>query len=174
MSHVAAQLFDIHVPIYLGTCLKEDVSSHPPILTCLPFTQVSSSFSLTLSPPPLFPPPPLILLFCFSSHLILLSQLFSPISFLQFFLFSFCFFFSGCAVYFCQPDALKGSLTVTMREVRPTLFFSVPRVWEKIQEKMVQMGRQTTGIKKVTDSFQLYLILYSLRAHTHAACELQG
>lgn len=55
----------------------------------------------------------------------------------------------GCSVYFCQPDALKGSLTVTMREVRPTLFFSVPRVWEKIQEKMVQMGRQTTGIKKV-------------------------
>ena len=72
MSHVAAQLFDIHVPIYLG-----------------------------------------------------------------------------CAVYFCQPDALKGTLTVTMREVRPTLFFSVPRVWEKIQEKMVQMGRQTVGVKKI-------------------------
>ena len=56
----------------------------------------------------------------------------------------------GCSVYFCQPDALKGSLTVTMREVRPTLFFSVPRVWEKIQEKMAEMGRKTTGIKKVT------------------------
>lgn len=78
MSHVAAQLFDIHVPIYLGTCLKEDVSSHPPILTCLSFTQVSSSFSLTSSPPPLFPPPLLTLLFCFSSHLILfLSTLLS-------------------------------------------------------------------------------------------------
>ena len=57
---------------------------------------------------------------------------------------------SGCAVYFCQPDALKGSLTVTMREVRPTLFFSVPRVWEKIQEKMVGMGREITGVKKVS------------------------
>jgi long-subunit acyl-CoA synthetase (AMP-forming) len=44
---------------------------------------------------------------------------------------------------------LQGTLTVTMREVRPTMFFSVPRVWEKIQEKMMQMGRQTTGIKKV-------------------------
>jgi long-chain-fatty-acid--CoA ligase ACSBG len=55
-------------------------------------------------------------------------------------------------VYFCQPDALKGSLTVTMREVRPTLFFSVPRVWEKIQEKMVGMGREITGVKKVSQS----------------------
>jgi hypothetical protein len=66
-------------------------------------------------------------------------------------------------VYFCQPDALKGSLTVTMREVRPTLFFSVPRVWEKIQEKMAEMGRKTTGIKKVIqdkeDLFYCYCIL---------------
>ena len=52
----------------------------------------------------------------------------------------------GC-LYFCQPDALKGSLTMTMREVRPTIFLGVPRVWEKIQEKMAQMGRANTGIK---------------------------
>lgn len=62
-------------------------------------------------------------------------------------------------MYFCQPDALKGSLTVTMREVRPTLFFSVPRVWEKIQEKMAEMGRKTTGIKKVIQDEEL-LSLY--------------
>lgn len=55
---------------------------------------------------------------------------------------------TGCCTYFCQPDALKGTLTVTMREVRPTIFFGVPRVWEKIQEKMVQLGRATTGLKK--------------------------
>lgn len=54
--------------------------------------------------------------------------------------------FGGCT-YFCQPDALKGSLTMTMRDVRPTIFFGVPRVWEKIQEKMVQMGRANAGIK---------------------------
>ena len=66
-------------------------------------------------------------------------------------------------MYFCQPDVLKGSLTVTMREVRPTLFFSVPRVWEKIQEKMAEMGRKSTGIKKVIqdkeDSFYCYCML---------------
>lgn len=54
----------------------------------------------------------------------------------------------GGATYFCQPDALKGSLTKTLVDVKPTIFFGVPRVWEKIQEKMVQMGRETKGIKK--------------------------
>jgi long-chain-fatty-acid--CoA ligase ACSBG len=36
----------------------------------------------------------------------------------------------GCT-YFCQPDALKGSLTQTMKDVKPTFFFGVPRVWGK-------------------------------------------
>lgn len=54
----------------------------------------------------------------------------------------------GSTVYFAQPDALKGSLTGTMREVRPTVFLGVPRVWEKIEEKMRDVGRSTGGIKK--------------------------
>ena len=33
-----------------------------------------------------------------------------------------------------------------MREVRPTLFFGVPRVWEKIYEKM--QAKEARGIKK--------------------------
>eukprot|EP00981_Chlorochromonas_danica_P012258 scaffold4731_cov175-Ochromonas_danica.AAC.4 len=60
----------------------------------------------------------------------------------------FCMMVIAGATYFAQPDALKGSLTVTLKEVRPTFFFGVPRVWEKIQEKMVEMGRQSTGVKK--------------------------
>ena len=51
-------------------------------------------------------------------------------------------------VYFAQPDALKGSLGATLKEVRPTRFLGVPRVWEKIFEKMQDVGRKTTGIKK--------------------------
>mmetsp|Transcript_19222 Transcript_19222/g.32520 ORF Transcript_19222/g.32520 Transcript_19222/m.32520 type:complete len:659 (-) Transcript_19222:312-2288(-) len=53
----------------------------------------------------------------------------------------------GSCTYFAQPDALKGSLTATLTKVRPTFFFGVPRVWEKIQEKMVQMGRANSGVK---------------------------
>jgi len=42
----------------------------------------------------------------------------------------------GVTIYFAQPDALKGSLVSTLKEVKPTLFFGVPRVWEKIQDNI--------------------------------------
>jgi long-chain-fatty-acid--CoA ligase ACSBG len=45
----------------------------------------------------------------------------------------------GSSVYFAQPDALRGSLNQTMKEVKPTFFLGVPRVWEKMQET-IQKG----------------------------------
>ncbi len=49
----------------------------------------------------------------------------------------------GMNVYFCAPDALRGTLVKTMRQVGPTVFFGVPRIWEKIQEKMIaSSGKQ--------------------------------
>jgi long-chain-fatty-acid--CoA ligase ACSBG len=33
--------------------------------------------------------------------------------------------------YFAFPDALKGSLGATLKEVKPSIFIGVPRVWEK-------------------------------------------
>lgn len=39
-------------------------------------------------------------------------------------------------VYFAEKDAIKGSLQDTIKEVQPTIFIGVPRIWEKIYEKI--------------------------------------
>lgn len=54
----------------------------------------------------------------------------------------------GSRIHFARPDALKGTLVATLQEARPTIFFGVPRVWEKIRDKMRAAGASVTGIKK--------------------------
>jgi len=44
-------------------------------------------------------------------------------------------------MYFARPTALKGTLAATLKTARPTLFFGVPRVWEKIQEAIIKKAR---------------------------------
>nr|XP_033792951.1 long-chain-fatty-acid--CoA ligase ACSBG2-like isoform X2 [Geotrypetes seraphini] len=54
----------------------------------------------------------------------------------------------GGTTYFAPPDALKGSLVTTLQEVRPTLFLGVPRVWEKIQEKIRAVSAKSSFIQR--------------------------
>uniref|UniRef100_A0A8C9VXM2 long-chain-fatty-acid--CoA ligase n=1 Tax=Scleropages formosus TaxID=113540 RepID=A0A8C9VXM2_SCLFO len=58
-----------------------------------------------------------------------------------------CMRYAG-TVYFADADALKGSLVNTLREVRPTSFLGVPRVYEKIQEKMKAVEAKSSTVKK--------------------------
>ena len=51
---------------------------------------------------------------------------------------------AGCT-YFAESMEKLGE---NLREVHPTIFFGVPRVWEKIQAKMVEAGSKNTGLKK--------------------------
>jgi len=49
---------------------------------------------------------------------------------------------------FANKDALKGTLVSTLKEAQPTVFFGVPRVWEKVREKMIEVGKANTGFKR--------------------------
>mmetsp|Transcript_25153 Transcript_25153/g.71066 ORF Transcript_25153/g.71066 Transcript_25153/m.71066 type:complete len:787 (-) Transcript_25153:144-2504(-) len=59
-----------------------------------------------------------------------------------------------CTVYFARPYDLKvGTFGARLKAVRPTLFFGVPRVWEKIAEKLKAVGAQSTGAKKALSTW---------------------
>lgn len=53
----------------------------------------------------------------------------------------------AATVYFADKNALKGSLLDTLVAARPTAFLGVPRVWEKIYEKMQAVARNNGPIK---------------------------
>lgn len=42
----------------------------------------------------------------------------------------------------------QGSLVTTLKEVRPTAFMGVPRVWEKMQEKMKSLGAKSSTVRR--------------------------
>lgn len=68
-------------------------------------------------------------------------------------------------VCFADKNAMKGSLVNTLREVRPTFFFGVPRIFEKIQEKMIQMGKSSGAVKRlVADWAKKTGLQHNLRA----------
>ncbi|KAM9242671.1 long-chain-fatty-acid--CoA ligase ACSBG2 isoform 1-T1 [Dugong dugon] len=54
----------------------------------------------------------------------------------------------GAITYFAQPDALRGSLVNTLHQVRPTSFLGVPRVWEKMQEKIKENTTKAAALRR--------------------------
>lgn len=56
-------------------------------------------------------------------------------------------------IYFADKDALKGTLVKTLAEAKPTRFMGVPRVFEKIQEKMMTVGAQSGPLKRIVGSW---------------------
>jgi len=52
---------------------------------------------------------------------------------------------AGACVSFAESLEKLGD---NLREIRPTLFLGVPRVWEKIQSKIVAVASKNTGLKK--------------------------
>uniref|UniRef100_T1J7B3 long-chain-fatty-acid--CoA ligase n=1 Tax=Strigamia maritima TaxID=126957 RepID=T1J7B3_STRMM len=55
---------------------------------------------------------------------------------------------SESTVYFAHPDALKGKLLDDLILAQPTLFMAVPRVYEKIKEKLQAAEESLSSIKK--------------------------
>jgi len=53
----------------------------------------------------------------------------------------------GCT-YFADKNVMKGSLVDNLNWAKPTIFLGVPRVWEKIAEKMKEKAKEVTGLKK--------------------------
>lgn len=43
-------------------------------------------------------------------------------------------------MYFAKPDALSGTLVQTLSWARPSFFLAVPRIWEKMEEKLKEIG----------------------------------
>ncbi|XP_063170460.1 long-chain-fatty-acid--CoA ligase ACSBG1 isoform X4 [Candoia aspera] len=65
----------------------------------------------------------------------------------------------GEEVYFAEPDALKGSLVEVLREALPTSHMGVPRVWEKMMEKIKEVSSQTGLLKKKMLSWAMSVTL---------------
>ena len=58
-------------------------------------------------------------------------------------------FFGGATVWFADKTALQGTLVDTLLEARPTRFIGVPRVYEKMNERLVEVGSKSSGLMKM-------------------------
>jgi long-subunit acyl-CoA synthetase (AMP-forming) len=60
----------------------------------------------------------------------------------------YCMMLLGSCTYFAQPDAIKKTLPDTLKDVSPTIFFAVPHLWEKMQDKMIEKSNSMFFLKR--------------------------
>jgi long-chain acyl-CoA synthetase len=58
---------------------------------------------------------------------------------------SYQYLFSGCSIYFAESLDKIGD---NLKEVKPTVFATVPRLLEKVYDRIIGKGQELTGIKK--------------------------
>lgn len=54
----------------------------------------------------------------------------------------------GATIHFADPNVLKGTLIDNLKAIKPTLFFGVPRVWEKVKEGIEAKLKSAPLVKK--------------------------
>jgi long-chain acyl-CoA synthetase len=59
---------------------------------------------------------------------------------------SYLYLFKGTSIYYAESMETIGD---NLKEVKPHLFTTVPRLLERVYERIMQKGRELTGIKKV-------------------------
>ena len=67
-------------------------------------------------------------------------------------------FINGGCTYFCGQDALKGNLGWYLQSVRPNVFLGVPRIYEKIQDKIETQLKESNFIKQKIFSWSRSII----------------
>lgn len=65
-------------------------------------------------------------------------------------------------VYFARPDALSGSIVETLKHVKPDIFFAVPRVYEKFEDKIRDGLDKASFIKKKIGKLSILIFIYIL------------
>lgn len=75
-------------------------------------------------------------------------------------------------VHFAFPDAMQGSLPVTIQEVRPTHLMGVPRVWEKLSLGLQGILKAKPELKSNPQALRGVLGLEQVRASTTGAAPI--